>query len=132
MVSDDDPDSEPVGDSFCEEPSWLKKMMGKLKKSFCLKLDLQDRMYEEHVNAKKDRQRQKHLLRHFKLPVSDGSEYSITSEEKWISKQHGLRLKMMRALSTIPGVGRTSSHGACSLALVPFLVFRCQRGRRKY
>ena len=61
-----------------EEPSWLKKMMRKLKKSFCLKLDLQDRMYEEHVNAKKDRQRQKQLMKHFQLPVSDGSEFSIT------------------------------------------------------
>jgi len=54
---DYDPTAEPMVTRSVEEPSWLKKMMGKFKKSFFLKLHLQDRMYEEHVNAKKDRQR---------------------------------------------------------------------------
>jgi hypothetical protein len=69
------------------EPSWVKKMMNKLKKSFCLKIDLQKRMYKEHEGAKKDRQRQKQIMRKLELPVSDGSEDEITPEEDWISKQ---------------------------------------------
>jgi len=56
---DADPDPEPVETRSDVEPSWLKRMFCKMKKSFCLKLDLQDRLYEEHVNAKKDRQCQK-------------------------------------------------------------------------
>ena len=44
-------------------------------------------MYEEHVNAKKDRQRQKQLMKHFQLPVSDGLENVITPKEKWVSSQ---------------------------------------------
>jgi len=98
-----DPDPEPMETRSDGEPSWLKKMMSKLKKSFCLKLDMQDRMYEEHVNAKKDRQHQKQLLRHFQLPVSDGSENSITPEEKWLSKQHWSSSEDEAGPSTIPG-----------------------------
>jgi len=83
--SDADPDYDPVVQRPVEEPSWFKKLMGKLHKSFCLKVDLQERMYEEHARAKKDRQRQKQILRHLQLPVSDGSEGIITPKEKWIS-----------------------------------------------
>ena len=85
-----------------EEPSWLKKLMGKLMKSFCLKIDLQDRMYEEHVNAKKDRQRQKQLMKHFQLPVSDGSENVITPKEKWVSSQRWSSSEDVTGPSTFP------------------------------
>jgi len=87
-VHDDDDDefeAEPIVPTA--EPSWLKKMMGKLRKSFCLKMHLQDRMYEEHVRAKEDRQRQKQFMRHFNLPVSDGSQDQITPKEEWVSGQ---------------------------------------------
>ena len=99
----DDPPLSPMGTSSVKKPSWHKSMMNKLKKSFGLKLDLQSRLYEAHVRAKKAAQRQKALLRHLKLPVSDGSEYSITSEEKWISKQHWTSSEDDEGTSTVPG-----------------------------
>ena len=42
-----------------EEPSWFKKLQIKAKRAFCLKLDLEDRLYEAHVYHKKAAQRQK-------------------------------------------------------------------------
>jgi hypothetical protein len=39
------------------EPSWYQKLKIKVKKTFCLQLDLQERMYQAHVAEKKARQR---------------------------------------------------------------------------
>jgi len=60
-------------------------------------------MYEEHVNAKKERQRQKQLMRHFELPVSDRTEGSITPEEKWRSKIQWSSFEDEVGTSTFPG-----------------------------
>ena len=65
---------------------WFAKLTARLKKSFCLKLDLQDKMYYEHEQNKKIRQRQKAMMTHMGLEVSDGSENVITPREEWISK----------------------------------------------
>ncbi|KAK1695013.1 hypothetical protein QYE76_011710 [Lolium multiflorum] len=54
------------------------KLTARLKKSFCFKEDLQDRMYQAHHDNKKIRQRQKAMMRHMQLPVSEGSEDNIT------------------------------------------------------
>ena len=39
------------------------------------------------MNAKKDRKHQKQFMKQFQLPVSDGSEFSITPKETWLSHQ---------------------------------------------
>ena len=70
-----------------EEPSWFKKLQIKAKRAFCLKLDLEDRLYEAHVHHKKAAQRHKAMMRHMQIPVSDGSEEVITPKNKWVSKQ---------------------------------------------
>ena len=69
-----------------KEPSWVGKLMIKMKKSFCLKLEIQDRMYDAHQNEKKSRRCQKAIMTHLNLPVSDGSEGVITPKDEWISK----------------------------------------------
>ena len=69
-----------------KEPSWVGKLMAKLKKSFCLKLEIQDQMYDAHRNEKKSRQRQKAIMTQLNLPVFDGSEGVITPKDEWISK----------------------------------------------
>ena len=71
-----------------EEPSWFKKLQIKAKRAFCLKLDLEDRLYEAHVYHKKAARRHKAMMRHMQIPVSDGSEEVITPKEEWVSK-HG-------------------------------------------
>jgi hypothetical protein len=78
----DAPEDEPRME---EEPSWMGKLMGKLKRSFCLKLDMQDRAYEAHVRARKDTRRQKAIMKKLDLPVSPESDRSITPKDKWIS-----------------------------------------------
>jgi hypothetical protein len=68
------------------EPSWVQRLKIKVKKTFCLQLDIQERLYEAHVNEKKSRRRQKQMLAHMQLPVSSGSEENITPKEEWISQ----------------------------------------------
>ena len=70
---------------YDKEPSWLGKLMTKLKKSFCLKQEIQGQLYDAHSNEKKARRRQKAIMRGMNLPVSDGSEDVITPEEEWLS-----------------------------------------------
>ncbi|KAK1605343.1 hypothetical protein QYE76_029016 [Lolium multiflorum] len=62
------------------------KLTARLKKSFCFKRDLEDRMYQAHHDNKKIRQRQKAMMRHMQLPVSEGSEDNITPPGEWKSK----------------------------------------------
>ncbi|KAK1663542.1 hypothetical protein QYE76_051701 [Lolium multiflorum] len=62
------------------------KLTSRLKKSFCFKEDLQDNMYKAHINNKKIRQRQKAMMIHLGIPVSDGSENNITPPGEWKSK----------------------------------------------
>ena len=54
-----------------------------MRKSFCLKANIEDRLYEAHVRAKEDRVRQKAMMRHLQLPVSDDSDPEVTPEEEW-------------------------------------------------
>ncbi|KAK1664681.1 hypothetical protein QYE76_052840 [Lolium multiflorum] len=63
--------------------TWFAKLTTRLKKSFCFK---EDRMYYEHEQNKKIRQRQKAMMVHMGLTVSDGSENIITPPEEWKSK----------------------------------------------
>jgi hypothetical protein len=62
------------------------KLTARLKKSFCFKEDLQDKMYQAHHDNKKIRQCQKAMMRHMGLPVSEGSEDNITPPGEWKSK----------------------------------------------
>jgi hypothetical protein len=64
----------------------FSKLIARLKKSFCFKEDLQDRMYDTHVQSKKTRQCQKAMMVHMNIPVSNGSENIITPLEEWKSK----------------------------------------------
>ena len=48
-----------ASDAPVDEPSWFKKFQIQLKKTFCLSLDLQERMYDAHVQEKKARLHQK-------------------------------------------------------------------------
>jgi hypothetical protein len=95
----EDSDSE---DSDCE-PSSIKtkglfvNLTSRLKKSFCFKEDLEDKMYKAHIYNKKIRQRRKAMLIHMGLPVSDGSENTITPPEEWKSKH-----KWMSSEESIP------------------------------
>lgn len=65
---------------------WFAKLTARLKKSFCFKEDLQNWMYDAHMQTKKIRQRQKAMMVHMNIPVSDGSEDIITPLEEWKSK----------------------------------------------
>ena len=68
-----------------EEPTWLKKLYGKMRKAFCLQMDIQDRLYDAHKKEKFARRRQKAIKAMLELPVSSGSEDRITPREDWIS-----------------------------------------------
>jgi hypothetical protein len=57
-----------------------------VRKTFCLQLSIQDRQYEAHVNEKLAHRRQKAIMRQLSLPVSKGSEDSITPKDRWISE----------------------------------------------
>jgi hypothetical protein len=58
----------------------------KLKKVFCLNLDIQSQNYKLHRSSKLIRQNQKKQMRHQGMHVSSGSEDVITEEKNWISK----------------------------------------------
>ena len=68
-----------------EEPSWFGRLMNKMKKSFCFKKEMENKMYEAHYQDKKSRQCQKEIMKALQLPVSDGSENNITPPEEWKS-----------------------------------------------
>ena len=68
------------------KPSWYNKLKIKVKKTFCLQLDIQERMYDAYVGEKKARQRQKSIMRKLELEVSPpGSEENIIRKPQWIS-----------------------------------------------
>ncbi|KAK1665502.1 hypothetical protein QYE76_053661 [Lolium multiflorum] len=69
-----------------DPPRLFAKLTARLKKSFCFKEDLQDKMYQAHRDNKKIRQRQKAMMKHMDLPVSEGSEDNITPPGEWKSK----------------------------------------------
>ncbi|KAK1682939.1 hypothetical protein QYE76_043787 [Lolium multiflorum] len=50
------------------------KLTARLKKSFCFKRDLEDRMYQAHHDNKKIRQRQKAMMRHDTSPTNPSKE----------------------------------------------------------
>ena len=58
-----------------------------MKRAFCFKLDLEDRLYESHVFHKKAAHHQKLMMKSMNIPVSDGSEEEITPKHEWVSKQ---------------------------------------------
>jgi hypothetical protein len=88
----DKEEEEADSDDFDFVPNSVKtkglftKLTARLKKSFCFKRDLEDRMYQAHYDNKKIRQRQKAMMRHMQLPVSEGSEDNITPPGEWKSK----------------------------------------------
>jgi hypothetical protein len=59
--------------------------MGKMRRSFYFQQDMQDRAYKAHVKEKNARRQQKEIMTKLDLPVSSGSEDSITPKEKWVS-----------------------------------------------
>ncbi|KAK1681680.1 hypothetical protein QYE76_042528 [Lolium multiflorum] len=68
------------------EPSWYTKLKIKVKKTFCLQLDIQERMYDSYVAEKKARRRQKSIMTKLGVEVSPpGSEENIIPKPKWIS-----------------------------------------------
>jgi hypothetical protein len=80
---EEDPDYEVP---LSKTKDWFAKLTARLKKSFCLKVDLQDKMYYEHEQKRKIRQRQKAMMSHMGLEISEGSDNVITPREEWISK----------------------------------------------
>ncbi|KAK1680865.1 hypothetical protein QYE76_041713 [Lolium multiflorum] len=74
------------GDLLTQYKGVVSKLTARLKKSFCFKEDLQDKMYDAHVQNKKIHQRQKAMMVHLNIPISDGSENIITPPEEWKSK----------------------------------------------
>jgi hypothetical protein len=73
-------------DPSAAEPSWDKRLLTKVRKTFCLQLSIQDRQYEAHCNEKLARRRKKAMMRQLNLPVSKGSEDNITPKDRWISE----------------------------------------------
>jgi hypothetical protein len=69
-----------------KKPSWVDRLMNKMKKSFCLKLEMQDRAYEAYVDARKSTTRQKAIMKKLDIPVSPETSRSITPKDQWISK----------------------------------------------
>ncbi|KAK1646410.1 hypothetical protein QYE76_064215 [Lolium multiflorum] len=68
------------------EPSWYTKLKIKVKKTFCLQLDIQEHMYDSYVAEKKARRRQKSNMRKLGMEVSPpGSEENIIPKPQWIS-----------------------------------------------
>jgi hypothetical protein len=65
------------------EPSWYTKLKIKVKKIFCLQLDIQERMYDSYVVEKKARRPQKSIMRKLGVEVSPPR-----SEETIIPKPH--------------------------------------------
>ncbi|KAK1646189.1 hypothetical protein QYE76_063994 [Lolium multiflorum] len=56
------------------EPSWYTKLKIKVKKTFCLQLDIQERMYDAYVAEKKARRRQKSIMTKLGVEVSPPEE----------------------------------------------------------
>jgi hypothetical protein len=58
----------------------------KLKKVFCLNIDIQDQNYKLHRQSKMIRQNQKLMMRNQGMTVASGSEGNLTSSKEWKSK----------------------------------------------
>jgi hypothetical protein len=84
--SDEDSDDQNYMTPSSKTKSWFSKLTARIKKSFCLKIDLQDKMYYEHEQNKKTLQCQKAMMVHMGLPVSDVSKNIITPPKEWKSK----------------------------------------------
>lgn len=69
------------------KPSWAVRLKNKLKKTFCLQVDIQHKMYEAHHDEKLAHHRQIQMMRHMNIEIASGSEKTITPEDKWISTQ---------------------------------------------
>ena len=75
--------------SQMDEPTWAQLLKIKVKRAFCFKIDLEDRMYEAHVYHKKAAKRQTEMERKMGMDVSPpGSEEDSTPKEQWVSP-HG-------------------------------------------
>ncbi|KAK1667608.1 hypothetical protein QYE76_055767 [Lolium multiflorum] len=73
-------------------PSWASKLARRMRQIFCLTSAVNHRQYQQHVEAKKSKGRQKSIMRALNVDVSPpGSEESITPEAEWVS-QHGIPL----------------------------------------
>jgi hypothetical protein len=68
------------------EPSWCTKLKIMIKKTFCLQVDIQERMYDSYVAEKKARRRQKSIMSKLGVEVSPpGYEENILPKPQWIS-----------------------------------------------
>ncbi|KAK1646045.1 hypothetical protein QYE76_063850 [Lolium multiflorum] len=73
-------------------PSWASKLARRMRQIFCLTSAVNHRQYQQHVEAKKSRVRQKSIMRALEVEVSPpGSEENITPEVEWVSR-HGVPL----------------------------------------
>ncbi|KAK1661718.1 hypothetical protein QYE76_049877, partial [Lolium multiflorum] len=67
-------------------PSWASKLARRMRQIFCLTSAVNHRQYQQHVEAKKSRVRQKSIMRALEVKVSPpGSEENITPEAEWVS-----------------------------------------------
>jgi hypothetical protein len=66
------------------KPSWVDKLTSKIKKTFCLQVHIQKKLYKAHVAEKMAHRRQIQMMRHCNVPGAEsGSEKVITPEDKW-------------------------------------------------
>jgi hypothetical protein len=63
------------------KPSWVVRLKKKLNKTFCLQVDIQHKMYEDHHDEKLAHHRQIQMMRHLSIEVASGSEKTITPED---------------------------------------------------
>ena len=69
-----------------EVPGWAKRLENIMKKTFCLGVDINKRQYQAHRREKLNRRDFIAHRRSHGEQVNSGTEGSITSEEKWLSK----------------------------------------------
>ncbi|KAK1668977.1 hypothetical protein QYE76_057136 [Lolium multiflorum] len=68
-------------------PSWASKLARRMRQIFCLTSAVNHRQYQQHVEAKKSRVRQKSIMRALEVEVSPpGSEEDVTPEAEWVSR----------------------------------------------
>ena len=69
------------GHSLQRQPSWAKKLLGKVKKTFCF---LQDREYQAYVDQRHNVQRQKAIMAALNIPCSPVSSSITAPKEDWV------------------------------------------------
>ena len=74
------------GDDNEKAPSWAKSLAPRVRKTFCLTMDVHNEQYNAYYDRKKAYKLNKDIARHMKMPVSPaGSEENIKSIGRWKS-----------------------------------------------